>query len=49
MSCIFCINYKGLQEPCKKGITVETSYESFNCKFYEYNGELKYESEGIKR
>ena len=48
MSCIFCKSYKGLQKNCKHGVKVKNSYESFNCKFYEYNGELKYESEGIK-
>ena len=41
MSCIFCVNYKKINEYCEKGILIENTYESFDCKFYSYNGELK--------
>ena len=41
MSCIYCKEYKGLQEPCNKGITVQTLSESINCEYYQYNGEVK--------
>ena len=40
MSCGFCEHYKGLNEPCQKGITVQNLSESFNCEYYCYNGEL---------
>ncbi len=39
MSCLFCKEYHGLKEPCRKGIMVQNLSESFNCEYYEYNGE----------
>ena len=41
MSCVFCENYKGLGEPCNRGMTVQTLSESIDCEYYEYNGECK--------
>ena len=41
MSCKFCEHYKGLDEPCNRGITVQNLSESFNCEYYTYNGEVK--------
>ena len=43
MSCLFCKEYRGLKEPCTKGITIENLSESFDCEFYKYNGRVKYE------
>ena len=43
MSCGFCKEYKGLNEPCNRGITVQNLSESFNCEYYNYNGEVKHE------
>jgi hypothetical protein len=43
MSCLFCVEYRGLKEPCTKGITIENLSESFDCEFYKYNGRVKYE------
>ena len=40
MSCMFCTEYKGIGEPCNRGITVQNLSESFNCEYYKYNGEL---------
>ncbi len=37
MSCLFCSNYNGLQEPCSKGVTIKTTMEDMDCKHYEYN------------
>lgn len=37
MSCVFCKEYHGLNEPCNRGITVQNLSESFNCEYYEYN------------
>ena len=39
MSCIFCKEYRGIHEPCNRGITVQTLSESIDCEYYEYNGE----------
>ena len=41
MSCIYCTCYNGLNEPCQKGITVQNLSESFDCEYYQYNGECK--------
>ena len=41
MSCIFCKSYCGAELYCLKGEYVRTTYESFNCEYYEYNGEVK--------
>lgn len=40
MSCIFCIEYEGLNKVCKQGTIVKNLSESFSCEYYEYNGEL---------
>ena len=45
MSCIYCIYYEGLREPCKKGMTVQTLSESINCEHYQYNQELLYDNQ----
>lgn len=45
MSCIYCIEYRGLNEPCNKGLLVENLSESFNCDYYQYNQELKVNSD----
>jgi hypothetical protein len=44
MSCMFCKFYEGLNEYCLRGLMVESGNESFDCNYYEYNGELKHES-----
>ena len=41
MSCMFCIHYVNLNEECKKGFEVKTSYESFGCREYEYNEKVR--------
>ena len=41
MSCLWCKYYVKLNEECEKGFEVKTSYESFGCSEYEYNGECK--------
>ena len=34
MSCIYCTNYQGRDEPCIKGVTVKTLNESIDCEYY---------------
>ena len=41
MSCMFCKEYMGLKQQCRKKINVENGSESFNCPHYHYNGRLK--------
>ena len=45
MSCMFCNNFKGLNKECLKGVMIETSYESFDCDYYDYNKELRIKEE----
>lgn len=35
MSCIYCTNYQGHDEPCDKGIIVQTLNESIDCEYYD--------------
>ena len=44
MSCIYCIHYKGLNEPCNRGMTVLNLNESLTCEHYKYNQELLYDN-----
>ena len=41
MSCIYCTNYQGRDEPCIKGVTVKTLNESIDCEDYTYDGSCK--------
>ena len=43
MSCIYCTNYQGRDEPCFKGVTVQTLNESIDCEDYCYDGSCKVE------
>ena len=43
MSCIYCTNYQGRDEPCYKGVTVQTLNESIDCEDYCYDGSCKVE------
>lgn len=43
MSCLFCIYYQGLEEPCSKGMTVINLSESLTCEHYTYNQRLLYD------
>ena len=40
MSCICCKYYKGINKNCSKNVYISNTYESINCKHYQYNGEI---------
>ena len=39
MFCLFCIEYQGLDEPCKRGTHVTNIQDTMRCEHYQYNGE----------
>ena len=40
MFCLYCIEYQGLDEHCRKGKNIHNIQEVMNCTDYKYNGEV---------
>ena len=41
MFCLYCREYQGLDNECRKGIKPTDLQRTMNCTDYSYNGEVK--------
>ena len=40
MFCLYCIEYQGLDEPCKQGKNIHNIKDVMECEHYNYTGEV---------